>query len=123
MHLAGTQALEVDITGAGKVIGAALSGGTITAAVTAILLRRKHAAEGREIEVKGELQIVDGAVDVVKLLREELDRITERVEGLELQNVELTSQIRKLEKENKSLKDRCRALENENELLRLGHSG
>ena len=113
MHLAGTQALEVDITGAGKVIGAALSGGTITAAVTAILLRRKHAAEGREIEVKGELQIVDGAVDVVKLLRE----------GLELQHVELTSQIRKLEKENKSLKDRCRALENENELLRLGHSG
>lgn len=108
------------------VIAATVLGGSGIAGVLSLLISRgKIAAEAKAINVKGELQIVDAANSLVGILREELDRLLERVNSLEqkqtaleAENSDLKVQIEALHRENVGLASRCEGLERENRSLR-----
>ena len=97
---------------------AIIGGGGVTGVLTALLTKRKHSAEGRSLEVKGELQIVSAATEVVEMLKEDLKDIRKRLDELERENRELKKKVGVLKIENKRLSERCENLEKENERLR-----
>jgi chromosome segregation ATPase len=114
------------------IISSLLGGGVLMKVVDLIMSRRKATAEARGEEVKGELQIVAVAQDYLSTLREEVDRLSlrleksdARIDALITQNHELRrqmgefrSEIERLEYENTVLERRCTQLEAENEKLR-----
>lgn len=95
-----------------------LGGGTLSALLAAWLARRKIQALGRSIEVRGELQVVDAAVKVARQLREDLERVTHRVESVEERNRELEALVSSLRRDNLNLQVRLKQLERENGDLR-----
>lgn len=108
------ESLETVIT-----IGASLIGGGGIAGVIGVWLsRKKKHAEGRSIEIKGELQIVDSALKVAETLREDLIRLTARVSELETRNDTLQAEIDGLERQLQTLKLENGQLRQENERLR-----
>jgi predicted RNase H-like nuclease (RuvC/YqgF family) len=100
-----------------KIIIALVSGGGLAGVLTAWFTKRKLSAEGRNLEVRGELQIVEAAQgligtsqDMLVALRADVDRLLKRIRELE---TGMTS----LGDENRKLRVRCDALESENDRL------
>lgn len=102
----------------------AFGGGVAAVALTLVAKRRLFRAQGRSVEVRGELQIVDAAKGIMDELRTELhrqadshraeiDRITARLTRIEAENVGL-------ERENHELRARCTSLEDQLRAIRSG---
>jgi predicted RNase H-like nuclease (RuvC/YqgF family) len=100
------------------IVGSILGGGTITAFFGWLSNRRNNAATGRSVEIKGELQIVDSAITLVATLREDLKRLSERIEHVENRNRNLESTIEGLENENVALEKKVLSLTHQNDELR-----
>lgn len=106
-------------------VAAVLGSGTLATIVTSIVSRKKTRAQGRSLEVHGELQIVDSAVKVVESLRIDFDRLREEVDAVKRENLmlraevtELTREVHLLQMENQQLRRRCEVLEAENHALK-----
>lgn len=121
------------------IVTAILGGGGLSALILALASRRAKTAEGRAIEVKAELQIVDAAKSLLGVSHEEIARLATRLSDVETKNNELDSEISdvreanndlkasvsklqtevdKLETANETLRERCTSLELENVELR-----
>ncbi len=79
-----------------SLIGVLVGGGGIGAVIVAYIRKPVTKAEGREVEVRGELQIIGAATQIVGELREELRRLSLRVEALERENINLRSENARL---------------------------
>lgn len=101
------------------ILGAFIGGGGITAILNVITSRRVKRAEARKIEVSGELQIVDAATGLVTLLRDEITKLSSRVNDLESDKKELRKEIAELHRDNESLREEMQLLRTENTLLKL----
>lgn len=126
--------MSIDWGQISTIAGSLVGGGAITAFFGWLSNRRKNAANGRSVEIRGELQIVDSAITLVATLREDLTRLSARVEQVENRNRKLEGKIESLENENAALeqkvsslthqndelRERCTALEAENSRLRPG---
>lgn len=97
------------------IISGVLSGGGLSGILHVVSRRRLTAAQGRSLEVRGELQLVGGAMDMVEQLRtevrrqaqghrDEIEKLKERLSRLEQEN-------EALEAENQQLRARCTSLE------------
>ena len=78
--------------------------GGVAAVAATIWQRKRMQGEGREVEVRAELQIVDTAEKL-------LDRLQERVDRLEEQQRELQEENRRLRESERQLLHRVRDLE------------
>lgn len=126
--------MKIDWNQVYTIAAALLSGGGLATILAYVANRRKNNAVGRSVEIKGELQIVDSAVALVTTMREDIQRLSTRLEQLELRNQRLDERVRDLTQTNSSLSEqvahltaqnrdlaeRCNALEEENRRLRPG---
>lgn len=124
--------MNIDWNQFSTIVGSLAGGGALTAFFAWLSNRRKNSASGRSVEIRGELQIVDSAITLVTTLREDLARLSARVETVENRNRKLEGKIESLENENAALeqkvlsltrqndelRERCSALEAENSRLR-----
>ena len=92
----------MDSQGYINIAAAVLGGGSLAALLQTWLNRKRPRAEVRSLEVKGELQIVDAATEMVSVLREEVKRLSakqleqqKQIDGLRQENATLREQERK----------------------------
>lgn len=113
-------------------------GGVLSILINAWVARRKNRADARDVEIRGELAIVDSAVRLTESLYQDLDRVREECAGLRSEVGELSRQnaelgrrvseiqaqsasyeaaLTKLEQENAALRRRCEELAAERDAL------
>lgn len=109
--------MKIDWNQVYTIAAALLSGGGLATILAYVANRRKNNAVGRSVEIKGELQIVDSAVALVTTMREDIQRLSARLEQLELRNQRLDARIEGLENENQTLEERVRDLTQTNSSL------
>ncbi len=97
---------------------AAAGGSGLTAVISYWSLRKKNLADARSVEIKGELQVVGAATELVEVLREDLKRLHERVRELEDKNKELREEMDDLRKENRELHRDVEEVRTENQQLK-----
>lgn len=97
------------------VIGA----GGLTAIFMAFINRRKTNAEGRNIEIEGELRIANAAAGLVELQKKEIERLLGRIEIQEKKITELYGKQDELCAANMELESQNRCLKDENEDFKL----
>lgn len=97
--------------------GSLLGGGGLATLLAFLANRRKNNADGRAVEIKGELQIVDSAVALVQTMQSDIDRLNRRLEQVEARNQKLDARIEGLENENQALEKRVHELTRTNMTL------
>lgn len=108
--------VEADLT---AVAVAALTGGSLTGLVSTYLSRKKIKAEGDNVQIRGQLEVVSTANELVVTLREEMDRLSSRVASMDSrivelheENLDLRREVTKIRKENEELRQENSKLRN-----------
>lgn len=100
-----------------------LGGGGLVGILHIITRRRILTAQSRSVEVRGELQLVGGAMDLVEQLRIEVRRQADshqaEIESLKSRLSRLETENHTLEQENRELRARCTSLEQQIHALQL----
>ena len=81
-----------------------ITGGGLVALLTTWFKRKKMKADGRSAEIRGELQIVDSAIELTKTLNQEIAALHQRLNSLEAVKADINAEIRDLRSENLELR-------------------
>lgn len=87
-----------------SVIAIILGSAPLSAIIIHFLNKRKSSAETRSVEVKSELEIVNAAIELNQVFREELMAVKKEIAELKERITEIEAENKRLQDENDSLR-------------------